>query len=366
MPARESAIGAVFETLGFALFLREEPGVLKLAGEAPAWLKGIWPGAVQTGSVLEVSELSPFLENFLIDAGECWTAGGTSRVKSGPWIEGTDLELEATALSVNGQAVLLIEQLGKDFETRKAVLQKARETVIAYQRLNTEMQKKEILLHCIAEDMTGALGNVITSLRLIELEHDPLKTRRLLELAMLATQEQQNLIHRVLDVFAEELESLYGRAGKSQAEAEVHDVMQRALGAVQSEYQEKRVRLTASGFGTLRVAVDAGHLERVFVNLLENALHATPAGGEVKVRIEAEANTVLLQFDDGGAEIHEEVSEKLFAKFDCSEARPQATALRLHFCRIAIENCNGEIGHTSLGTAGNRFWIRLPGFHPAQ
>jgi signal transduction histidine kinase len=269
-------------------------------------------------------------------------------------------------MTVNGHAVLLIEQLGEDFETRKAVLQKARETVIAYQRLNAEMQKKEILLHCIAEDMTGALGNVITSLRLIELEHDPLKTRRLLDLAMQATQEQQNLIHRVLDVFAEELESLYGRAGKSRAVAEVHEVMQRALGAVQTEYQEKRVRLTVSGFGTLRVAVDAGHLERVFVNLLENALQATPSGGEVKVRIEAEADTVLLHIDDDGVEIPEEASEKLFAKFDCSNSRPQATALRLHFCRIAIENCNGEIGHTPLGAAGNRFWIRLPGFHPAQ
>ena len=119
----------------------------------------------------------PFLENFLVDARACWAEGGEKRVRSGPWTEqttdGKELSLEATALTAGGQQILLLERLGEVFEAKKSMLQKARETVIAYQRLNSEMQKKEILLNCISEEMNAALANVITSLRLIELEKDP-------------------------------------------------------------------------------------------------------------------------------------------------------------------------------------------------
>ena len=97
------------------------------------------------------------------------------------------------------------------------MLQKARETVIAYQRLNSEMQKKEILLHCVAEEMNAALANMITSLRLIELEKNPAAHGSSSSLASRATEEQQTLINKVLNVFAEELEGLLraGRRGES-------------------------------------------------------------------------------------------------------------------------------------------------------
>ncbi|MES2571001.1 MAG: HAMP domain-containing sensor histidine kinase [Verrucomicrobiota bacterium] len=371
MSARESSAGAVLEALGIALFIRDVSGTLQLSGLPPPWLEALWPEAARADAPLDASALSPFLDNFLIDAEECWARGEDCRVRSGPWIEpgydGAAVQLEATALKARGEATLLIERLGEEFETRKSILQKARETVIAYQRLNSEMQKKEILLHCIAEDMSGALGNVITSLRLIELEEKPDKIRRLLELAMLATQEQQSLIHRVLDVFSEELQSLYGREGTSRADTDLHAVLQGTLDAARPAYLEKGVALAAPlSPGEGRVAMEAGHLERTLANLLENALLSTPAGGTVSARIEEERESLVAQIDDDGPIIPEEVREKLFAKFDPTDSRPQSSTLRLHFCRIAIENCGGEIGHSLKEEGGNRFWIRLPKSHPAR
>src|SRR5207249_8603199 len=136
---------------------------------------------------------SPFLENFLVDASACWNKGGEAHARSGPWIEqsadGSEITLEALALNAGGQAILLLERLGEVFEARKSMLQKARETVIAYQRLNSEMQKKEILLSCIADEMNATLANTITSLRLMELEQNPQRIRQLLGLASRATEE---------------------------------------------------------------------------------------------------------------------------------------------------------------------------------
>ena len=137
MQNHDSALNAALESLGLALFVRVESGAVRLAGPAPPWLSLIWP-AVSAGHETELAGLSPFLENFLIDAAACWSTG-TGQVRSGPWVEydrqGSELHLEATAFNGSGRALLLIERLGEDFEATRAVLQKARETLIAYQRL---------------------------------------------------------------------------------------------------------------------------------------------------------------------------------------------------------------------------------------
>ena len=169
MPKRGSSAGAVLEALGFAIFVRDHSDALRLEGTAPDWLRSIWPELKTEGALLPTEKASPFLENFLVDASACWEAGGETRSRSGPWIEqtdtGTEVTLEAVALNAGDQAILLLERLGEVFEAKKSMLQKARETVIAYQRLNSEMQKKEILLSCIADEMNAALANTITSLR---------------------------------------------------------------------------------------------------------------------------------------------------------------------------------------------------------
>ena len=364
MPTSTSPAQAVLEALGFVLFTRQESGALRLSGPPPAWLAALWPALENDEHLLPLAEASPFLENFLIDAEECWKKNGTDRAKSGPWIEqnddGVEVQLEATAMTAAGQPILLIERLGEAFEAKKTVLQRARETVIAHQRLNSEIQKKEILLHCVADDMTAALANVITSLRLIELEDNGPRTKLLLGLASRATQEQQTLIHRILGVFEEELRAVYGATGETENDADWSVVLRRALDSSSPLFEEKGVRLRAPAPATnITIRIDPTHLERVIVNLLENALERSASGAAVVVRAEEEAEALLVSFQDNGPAMAPEVCEDLFGKWDPTTAAP-ASALRLHFCRIVIENAGGEIGCTSLPENGHRFWIRLP------
>jgi signal transduction histidine kinase len=374
MPESLSPAGAVLEALGYALFIAEGE-TLRLVSDPPPWLSAIWPEATAAGTSLPIAGATPFLENFLVDAAECWAAGGDRRASSGPWIEcdaqGNELPLEATALTVNGQAVLLIEWLGDDYESRKAVLQKARETVIAYQRLDSEVQKKEILLHCLAEDINGALGNVITSLRLVELEQDPVKVRHLLDLAAQAARQQQTLMHRVLGSFAEELEGLYGRDDENRASADLRAAALRVAENVRPSFEEKGVRLVTligtEGDGPLTVTAEAERLERILSNLLENALRVTPVGGEVVLRLaKEEPDAAILRVEDGGAPISDELRDQLSGKFEPLAAPSSPEALRLYYCRVAVSSCEGEIGCEPGETGGNGFWIRLHQYSPAR
>src|SRR5215208_4222267 len=126
MPHSPSPADAVLSALGFALFTRDTAGKLRAITDPPAWLKTIWPTVNAAGAELVASEVSPFLENFLIDADECWRAGGEERAQSGPWIDqdeyGADVQLEATALTINGRPILLLDKLGEAFEAKKAML----------------------------------------------------------------------------------------------------------------------------------------------------------------------------------------------------------------------------------------------------
>lgn len=366
MPDSESSAGLVLDALGYALFVRGENGALRTVGKSPKWLRELWPPLEAANAELPIVDASPFFENFLIDAEECWREASDRRARSGPWIEektdGGRVELEATALTAEGQALLLIERLGADFSARKDVLQKARETVIAHQRLNSEIQKKEILLHCVADEMTATLANIVTSLRLIEGEDNPPRTKVLLGLAMRGTEDQQRLINRVLDVFAEEIGHIYGRKKTNGNAAEWNESLLRALEAIEPAFAEKRVQLKrpAAADVSLRVPVDANHLERVLTGLIENALERAPAGGNVAVTFAEETDSLLCRVTDSAPRMSAEAYDDLFSKFGLPAAGSHASAVRLHFCRIVIESCGGEIGCEPGEEGGNSFWIRLP------
>lgn len=366
-----SPADATLEALGYALFAAEGD-TLRLTGTPPPWLRALWPKLKAPGAKLPTAAC-PFLENFLIDAAECWKTGGETRQRSGPWIEidpaGESVQVEATALTVDGRHLLLIKRLGEEFESRQAILQKARERVVGYQRLSAEMQKKEILLHYVADDMSNALGNIITSLRLVELEQNPLRMRKLLDLAGQAARQQQNLIGRILGSFAGELEDLYGK-GDHLAEADVYSAVHLAAEGAGPHFADKRVGLDvptdflsaspAGGEKTLCAAIDPVRLERVVANLLEVALSNTPAGGRVAVRLDKEEAAVRIRVEDGGAPMPQDLREQLFG--DMAPLPPQSPSieLRLHYCRMSVENSDGEIGCDQGETAGNSFWVRLP------
>ena len=346
MPDENSPASEVLDALGYALFFREEDTALRLAGRPPEWLARLWPGGLPAG------EASPFLANFLIDACDCWDAGPDGRVESGPWIEqdsaGGSVQLKAVAMTAGGHACLLIERLGAAFAANVEILQKARETVIALHRLDAEIQKKEILVHYLAEDLSAALGNVVTSLRLIELEENTPKTAQLLSLALRGTQAQREIIDNVLRLFSDELGGIYGRADVPPAETDLLSVLQRAVENVAPLFSKKDVRLSTPGACAVRIAAEPERFMRVIANLLQSALEHTSAGEEVAVRVSEEGDAAVLTVEHPGDEAAP------------SGARTPEAVLRLHFCRIALASCEAEMGFTPCEGGGTRAWVRVP------
>jgi len=130
----ESLFNAVLSTLDMVVFEREEDSAeFRLQGLPPDWWRE-WVGPAN-GTVLDLGQCSPFLRDYLVGAHPIW--GGQSGVteKSGPWTEpdrqGGTMTLEATALSIGSKKLLLIERLGSGFEQMHAIVQRARDKMLA-------------------------------------------------------------------------------------------------------------------------------------------------------------------------------------------------------------------------------------------
>jgi signal transduction histidine kinase len=112
------------------------------------------------------------------------------------------------------------------------------------------------------------------------------------------------------------------------------------------------------------VYVDPGHLQQVLINLLTNAIEATPAGGRVDVigahRVDDGRPGVAIEIRDTGSGIPPEVLPKIFDPFFSTKPVRDGAGLGLAICRDLVRSNGSEIQVASMPGEGTVFTIWLP------
>jgi two-component system OmpR family sensor kinase len=128
--------------------------------------------------------------------------------------------------------------------------------------------------------------------------------------------------------------------------------------------EARNVRLVQECPGPLWIDGDPGQLKQVLLNLVDNALRHTPAGGEVALRGKVEAGMARLDVQDTGSGIDARDLPRIFDRFyrgDTSRSRSTGnTGLGLAIARTIVEGHGGKIEVQSAPGEGTCFTIRLP------
>ena len=140
------------------------------------------------------------------------------------------------------------------------------------------------------------------------------------------------------------------------------EVMRRTAEIFQALCDEKRVVLRVEKEDGLQILGHQDLLVEMLANLLDNALHVTPSGGEILLRAETEpGGEVLVTVADTGPGIAPELAERVFELFaQVPGARRTGAGLGLAIV-AAIAKVHGGRAELNLRHArGAVFHVRLP------
>jgi two-component system, NtrC family, sensor histidine kinase KinB len=232
-----------------------------------------------------------------------------------------------------------------------------------------ELQRlRDDLTNTIVHDLRSPLSSILGSLYFIEeliADQDPaLPIREALTISIRGANKLMNLVNSLLDI---------ARLSSGQALVELHP---QRLEAILDAAVDYLLPLAADSGITLSkivepdlplVLLDEDKINRVMVNLIDNALKFTPRGGQVSASVERwhngdGASYVRCIVRDTGPGIPPEYRSRIFERFvqvANRSGRRRGTGIGLNFCQLAIEAHGGRIWVDEAPGGGSEFSFTL-------
>ena len=218
----------------------------------------------------------------------------------------------------------------------------------------------------VAHEIKNPLGSIRLGVAMLR---DMTKDREAINTIDLVERGIEHLSKLTLDV------TQFSRRSKlALAEVDLTELLDESLELVADKIAEKRAPVERSfAAEPLRGHWDADQLRQVFVNLLANALDASPAESPLVVKTERAAITsgdrhnggggkptpaARVQIEDRGSGMDEQTRARIFEPFFTTKKK--GTGLGLAIAKQIVEQHGGSIRADSAPGQGTRFTIELP------
>jgi signal transduction histidine kinase len=237
-------------------------------------------------------------------------------------------------------------RLASAFNQMAGSLENAQSELIRQERISTVGRLASSIVH----DLRNPLAAIYSGAEMmIDDDLPPAHNKRLADNIYKASR-------RILEMLQELLDASKGKHG----ERESCKILELVQAAVQSqEDAANHVEFKIEVPESLEATVERARMERVFVNLVANAVEVMPKGGVVEIQAAHTGGSVEISIADQGPGIAKEIKDQLFQPFT-SFGKRNGLGLGLALSRETIRDHGGEIWATSANPTGAVFHIKLP------
>jgi signal transduction histidine kinase len=238
------------------------------------------------------------------------------------------------------------------------------ENARAYHALEVADRAKSDFVRMVAHELRSPLSAVQSMLKVLEEGIVGPITSKQQDLVQRSERRVSTLLAMVndlLDLAAGKMEQLRGE----KKEVALNEIITKVTELLRTRADEKGLKFEVDIVEEplVLVGIEDG-LERVFMNLVSNAVKYTPTGGSVTVRAWSEDNQIKVEVSDTGIGIPKEALPRIFDEFyrakNAKAIEMEGTGLGLSIARDVVEQHGGQISVESVEGEGSTFSVTLP------
>lgn len=238
-------------------------------------------------------------------------------------------------------------RLAATFNNMCASLQEARDELIRHERIATIGRLSSSIVHDLRNPLAAIYGGAEM---LVDSDLAPAQSRRLAGNIYRASRRIQELLQDLVNISrgkAEEVE-----------QCSLLDIVTAAQEVVTPAADAQGVAIEVEAPGGVELPLERARMERVFLNLMNNALEAMPEGGKLRVSMVQDGEFVTVHVDDTGPGISAAIRSQLFQPF-VSAGKKNGLGLGLALSRQTVLDQGGDLWVDETHGPGARFCLRL-------
>ena len=241
-----------------------------------------------------------------------------------------------------------IGRLAETFNSMSLSINSAREDLIRQERISTIGRLSTSIIHDLRNPLAAIYGGAEM---LVDGDLTPPQVHRLSTNIYKASRQVQSLLQELADV-------TQGRAHSLEV-CRLREIVQAAYEPLAAAAESRQVNVRIDVDEGFELPLDRSPMERVFQNLIGNAIEAMPKGGSVVVHADRAASEVLVSVEDNGPGIPADIADQLFQPFVTS-GKKNGMGLGLALSRKTVLSHGGDLW-SEPQASGARFLVRLPG-----
>jgi two-component system phosphate regulon sensor histidine kinase PhoR len=189
---------------------------------------------------------------------------------------------------------------------------------------------------------------------------DPIHGPKFLESVLRNSERLTNILGDLLDI--SRLEA--GEYSLDLEPIELREAVDRSLRVIEQMAAEKSIALHNEVASDQWVRADKNALDQILLNLLNNAVKHTQAGGKIEVFARRDDPSIVVEVQDNGPGIPASARDRIFERFfrvDTARARRTGgSGLGLSIVKHLVAEMDGAVGFRPVEPHGACIWFSLP------